>query len=311
LVHDLEALAEAVAALWESQPELRRCVVKLNEGVSGEGNAPLELAALQLAELSGRQRRAQLRQALDSLAMPAPHWQGLLQEQGALVEAWLEGGDALSSPSVQGTIHPGGAVEVLSTHEQILGGASGQTYLGCSFPAEDVYRLELMRHGRAIGEALAAEGALERYAVDFIARRFNNGWDLQAIEVNLRQGGTTHPYMALKAITWGTLDPQSGHFRSPTGQPLHYRATDNLTDPRLRGLLPADLIDIVAEADLHYDPAQLRGSVFHLLGCLSEFGKLGMTCIGRSFAEAEAVYTATAERLIQRAAALQLQVVQP
>ena len=34
-------------------------------------------------------------------------------------------------------------------------------------------------------------------AVDFIARRFDDRWDLQAIEVNLRQGGTTHPYMAL------------------------------------------------------------------------------------------------------------------
>jgi hypothetical protein len=64
-------------------------------------------------------------------------------------------------------------------------------------------------------------------------------------------------------------------------------------------------VDIVAEADLHYDPAQLRGSVFHLLGCLSEFGKLGMTCIGRSAEEAAAVYDATAERLIQRAGSLQ------
>jgi hypothetical protein len=45
--------------------------------------------------------------------------------------------------------------------------------------------------------------------------------------------------------------------------------------------------------------------VFHLLGCLSEFGKLGMTCIGRSAEEAAAVYDATAERLIQRAGSLQ------
>ena len=305
LVHDLDALAEVTAELWEGQPQLRRCVVKLNEGLSGEGNAPLALEPLQLAELSGPQRRARLRAALDSLPMPAPDWRTLLAQQGALVEAWLEGGDALTSPSVQGTIHPGGTVEVLSTHEQILGGPSGQTYLGCCFPAEDPYRLELMRHGRAVGEALAAEGALERYAVDFIARRLDGRWDLQAIEVNLRQGGTTHPYMALRAITWGALDQNSGTFLSPTGQALHYRATDNLTDPRLRGLLPADLIDIVAEADLHYDPARLRGSVFHLLGCLSEFGKLGMTCIGRSAEEAAAVYDATAERLIQRAGSLQ------
>ena len=65
-----------------------------------------------------------------------------------------------------------------------------------------------------------------------------------------------------------------------------------------------DLMDIVAEAGLHYDPARLRGSVFHLLGCLSEFGKLGMTCIGRSPAEAEAVYAATEAQLLRGATAL-------
>ena len=86
---------------------------------------------------------------------------------------------------------------------------------------------------------------------------------------------------------------------------MYYSATDNLTHPQLRGLLPADLIDIVAEADLHYDPARLRGSVFHLLGCLSEYGKLGMTCFGRSSTEAEAVYRATADGLIASASDLQ------
>ncbi|MFM8975728.1 MAG: peptide ligase PGM1-related protein, partial [Vulcanococcus sp.] len=96
-----------------------------------------------------------------------------------------------------------------------------------------------------------------------------------------------------------------GLFLAPTGQPLHYRATDNLTHADLRGLLPADLIDIVADADLHYDPARLRGSVFHLLGCLSEYGKLGMTCVGRSAEEAEAVYAGTADSLISRAMELQ------
>jgi hypothetical protein len=304
LAYNLDDLAEATAELWEANTGLRRCVVKLNEGFSGEGNAPLELEPLQLAGGSGPERRRLIRAALEQLPMPAASWRQLVMEKGALVEAWLEGGEALSSPSVQGTIHPGGAVEVLSTHEQILGGPSGQTYLGCCFPAADAYRLELMRHGQAVGEALASEGCLERYAVDFIARRINGAWDVQAIEVNLRQGGTTHPYMALRAITTGQLDPASGLFLAPTGHPLHYRATDNFTDPQLRGLLPADLIDLVAEADLHYDPARLRGSVFHLLGCLSEFGKLGMTCLGRSDAEAAQVYDATAAQLVRRAQAL-------
>ncbi|MBM5808801.1 MAG: carboxylate-amine ligase [Cyanobacteria bacterium M_surface_9_m1_291] len=310
LVHNPDALAEAIAELWESHPQLNRCVVKLNEGFSGEGNAPLDFAPLDLAGLSSPERRRVLRQSLDSLPMPAPDWFTLMAQQGALVEAWLDGGEALSSPSVQGTIHPPGStgqarVELVSTHEQVLGGVSGQTYQGCRFPCDNAYRLELMRYGQAIGEALAAEGALERYAVDFIARRLGDRWDVQAIEVNLRQGGTTHPYLALSAITAGALDHQSGLYRSPTGEPLHYEATDTFSDPALRGLLPEDLIDIVAEAGLHFDPAHLRGSVFHLLGCLSEYGKLGMTCIGRSAAEASAVFAATQQTLLQRARSLQ------
>jgi PGM1 C-terminal domain len=298
LVHDLDGLAEATAALWESQPALRRCVVKLNEGLSGEGNAPLALEPLALAERSGPERRQVLRQALEKLPMPSPQWRELVARQGALVEAWLEDGEELRSPSVQGTIHPGGTVELLSTHEQILGGPSGQTYQGCRFPAAEPYRQELMRMGEAVGRALAVEGALERYGVDFVARRFGERWDLQAIEVNLRQGGTTHPMMALRAISGGQLDPATGLFLSPTGQPLHYQASDTFRDPALRGLLPFDLVDIVADADLHYDPARLRGSVFHLLGCLSEYGKLGMTCVGRSEEEAQAVYEATAAQLL-------------
>ena len=88
--------------------------------------------------------------------MPAASSKEQLTVQGALVEAWLEGGEELSSPSVQGTIHPGtagqpGLVEVLSSHEQVLGGASGQTYLGCSFPAAERYRAEL-----PTGEVLVA-----------------------------------------------------------------------------------------------------------------------------------------------------------
>lgn len=299
LVHQLDDLTEAVAALWERQPQLGRCVVKLNQGISGEGNAPLELAPLALAGRSGPERRRVLRQALEHLPMPSPEWRELVRQQGALVEAWLEGGEVLTSPSVQGLIHPGGMVEVISTHEQILGGPSGQTYLGCTFPAADAYRVELMRMGEAVGRALAAEGALERFGLDVLARRFGDRWDLQAIEINLRQGGTTHPMMALRAITTGALDPTSGLFLSPTREPLHYRATDNLTDPNLHGLLPMDLIDIVAEAGLHYDPARLRGSVFHLLGCLSEYGKLGMTCVGRSDAEAQVVFDATASQLLR------------
>ncbi|MCP9848361.1 peptide ligase PGM1-related protein [Cyanobium sp. Morenito 9A2] len=303
-VHDLDALAEACAALWEADPALERVVVKLNEGFSGEGNACLDLAPLPLAARSAAGRRRLLRQALEDLPMPAAEWRELLVEQGALVEAWLQGGE-VRSPSVQGTIHPDGTVEVLSSHEQVLGGPGGQTYLGCRFPADGAYRLELHQHGRVLGEALAAEGALGRYAVDFVARRQGGLWELQAIEINLRQGGTTHPYLALRSSTNGRLDPRTGLFHAPTGQALFYEATDNFCDPSLKGLLPIDLIDIACGAGLNYDPAELRGSVFHLLGCLSEFGKLGLTSMGRSPEEAAQLHARTTERLVRAAQELQ------
>lgn len=71
--------------------------------------------------------------------MPAAHWIEQMAQQGALVEAWLEGGLEVRSPSMQGTILPEGKVVVLSSHEQVLGGATGQTYWGCEFPAHRVY----------------------------------------------------------------------------------------------------------------------------------------------------------------------------
>jgi hypothetical protein len=37
LTHNLDDLCEATAEVWESHPEQRQCVVKLNEGFSGEG----------------------------------------------------------------------------------------------------------------------------------------------------------------------------------------------------------------------------------------------------------------------------------
>ena len=80
---NLDDLAEATAELWEAHPDLARCVVKLNEGISGEGNAPLELAPLQLAALSAAERRRTLRQALEAIPMPPPQWRDLVVQQGA------------------------------------------------------------------------------------------------------------------------------------------------------------------------------------------------------------------------------------
>ena len=214
-----------------------------------------------------------------------------IPELGAIVEAFVEGA-IKRSPSVQGYIRPSGEVEIVSTHDQILGGADGQVYEGCYFPADEAYRYELQELGLQVGEVLASKGAIERYGVDFITVQDpeTKKWDIQAIEINLRKGGTTHPFMTLRLLTNGIFDYDSGKFLSQQNQEKHYIATDNLQKDQYRGLLPDDLMDIIAQERLHFDSSSRTGTVFHLMGALSEHGKLGLTSIGNSLAEAQEIY---------------------
>lgn len=302
LVWTADDLAIAAAELWERQPQLQRMVIKLNEGFSGEGNAILDLRALRAVtpgRVSHASRVAAIRENFKCLSFQArgetwTHFSPRIAEMGAIAEAFIEG-KVKRSPSVQGYIIPDGEVEILSTHDQILGGPDSQIYLGGRFPAEEAYRLSLQELGWQVGRKLAEKGALERFGVDFVAVRQPSTqgepqWTVQAIEINLRKGGTTHPFMTLKFLTDGRYDRSSGLFYSQQGRAKYYVATDNLQKDRYRGLLPSDLMDIVACHRLHFDTSTETGTVFHLIGCLSEFGKLGLTSIGNSPQQAEEVY---------------------
>jgi hypothetical protein len=297
-VWNASELALEAAQLWERQPTLQRMVVKLNEGISGEGNALLDLrpiANIGPPEGTHPERVAALQESFFTMRFQAKQetWEnfsGRITELGAIVEAFVEG-EIKRSPSVQGRITPTGEVEILSTHDQILGGPDGQIYLGCRFPADESYRLQIQNLGLEVGKNLAKKGALERYGVDFITVQKDNGeWDIDAIEINLRKGGTTHPFMTLKLLTNGRYDLSTGLFYSQQGRPKYYIATDNLQKDRYCGLLPNDLMDIIAHHRLHFETGTETGSVFHLMGCLSQFGKLGLTSIGDSPQEAEDIY---------------------
>ncbi|MEM6451345.1 MAG: peptide ligase PGM1-related protein [Cyanobacteria bacterium P01_D01_bin.105] len=302
LTHDSDQLAELTAQLWERQPNLQRIVIKLNEGFSGEGNAILaldqQLANVAPGKADHEKRVKAIRSAWPELGFQCksevwPSFEKKIRELGAIAEAFIEG-DIKYSPSVQGRVTPKGDVEILSTHDQVLGGPDGQIFLGCTFPAADTYRLALQGMGRKIGENLAAKGALERYSVDFIAVHQPDNeaepWQLYAIEINLRKGGTTHPFMALKLLTNGVYSAQDGKFYTKNGQAKYYKASDNLQKEAYKGLLPNDLMDIIMGEQLHFNSSDGIGVVFHLMGCLSEYGKLGLTCIGNTLGEAEAIY---------------------
>lgn len=280
-LRDEKDLAAAIASLRRDDPSLRRVVVKLDEGFSGEGNAILDLEgapsdASRLTAWIAQALRATLRCEADG-ETPARYLEKF-ECMGGIVEAWIEG-DPKRSPSVQMRVNALGELELISTHDQVLGGPSGQIFLGSTFPADVAYREHLHEAGRRVGAELARRGVLGRFAIDFVAAWREDAWELWAIEINLRKGGTTLPFQMLQFLTDGRYDEVAGEFVTPMGQRRAYYATDNLVRPAYRRFIPEDLIDVLVEHDLHFDETTQEGVVFNLIGALSEHGKLGLVCI--------------------------------
>ncbi len=293
-LRDAQDAADALVGLKQRTPTLRRAVVKLNEGFSGEGNAVFPFDGAPAGDALDDWVRDELPRRLryEAASESWEHFSDSFAAMGGVVEAWVEG-ETKASPSVQCRITPDGRAAVVSTHDQLLGGPSGQVFLGCTFPADDGYRAGVHDAGQRIADVLAAKGVLGRFGVDFVSVREGDGWRHAAIEINLRKGGTTHPYDMLEFLTDGAYDEATGLYRTPSGQPLYYLASDNLVSERYRGLIPRDLVDIVVEHRLHFHGGMQEGVVFHLIGALSEFGKIGVLCIGASPARARALYDET------------------
>ncbi len=287
-------LVEAVAALRRERPSLRRLVVKLNEGVSGTGNAILDLEGLPAPGTPGerdevRLRLPQMRFELNGLAWPA--FLAKLAEQHGIVEERIEA-EEIRSPSVQLRVTPLGEVELLSTHDQLLGGASGQSYLGCRFPADEGYASLISREAAKVGARLAREGVLGRFALDFVVARARGGasWAPYGIEVNLRKGGTTHPFLTLQFLTDGTYDAEAAHFTAPDGRRKFFVASDHVEGEAYRGLTPEDLFDLALRHGLHFDQTRLPGIVFHMMSALPECGRTGLTAVADSREDADRLY---------------------
>ena len=97
----------------------------------------------------------------------------------------------------------------LSTHDQVLGGPTGQSYLGARFPADTAYGPAIMREAAKVARRFARDGVIGRFALDFVVVRTQGGeWRPYAIEVNLRKGGTTHPFLTLQYLTDGRFRPR-------------------------------------------------------------------------------------------------------
>ncbi len=305
-LQDEAELAQAIVELHARHPDLHRVVIKLNEGFSGEGNAIYPLDALKEV-WSGphHDRRRAVRRVLQTLpghtriqaaGLSWDRYMAKFRQTRGVVEAFLEG-EGKESPSVQVRITPLAEAQIISTHDQILGGEDRQVFLGCRFPASPPFRQALHSAALEIGRHLADAGLVERLSIDFLAIPEGDDWKLYAVEINLRKGGTTHPFRTLQFLTGGRYNSDTGLFETNCGGGKYYVASDNLVSPGYVGLLPEDLIEITTYAGLHYHSSSNTGVIFHMIGALPQYGKLGVTCIGNTPKEAQSLYDRTLQTL--------------
>lgn len=294
-LHSHQEMARAIAEVKKAEPHAKRVVVKLNEGFSGEGNALFYFRDLSASDSLDELTRKVYERLPTGLRYEArsENWEsfsGKYDEMGGVVEAFVEG-ENKTSPSVQCRVNALGLPQVISTHDQVLGGATGQVFMGCTFPAREDYRLDIQEYGASVASVLAERGVIGRFAVDFVSVPQPDGsWEHHAIEVNLRKGGTTHPFLTLKFLTDGAYNPDDGLFYSQSGRPKYYFASDTIKSEQYIGLRPDDLVDIAVYHGVHFHGSSERGVVFHLIGALSQYGKLGAVSIGDSPEQAEFLY---------------------
>jgi hypothetical protein len=278
----LEDIEHAIEWIRARSPHADAAVIKLNNGFSGQGNAIVELGRPTTPLTSSDTR----------FIAPGETWttyEAKIAAEGAIVEELVRH-EPMVSPSVQLRITPGGEVEVVSTHDQILGGPGGQVYLGCRFPADAEYRLVIQENARRVAEVLAAQGVIGTFGIDFLVAPGHGGNAVYLSEINLRMGGTTHPHWMARLATGGAYDNHTGELVDGDGRPRTYIATDNLKDESLAGRTPASVIDAVDRAGIAFDPATRTGVTLHLLGALPEHGKMGAVCIAETLDDADALY---------------------
>ena len=301
-LRDPDDIAESLAVLKQRSPDLSRAVVKLNDGFSGEMNAVFSYTGCPGGNPTAWiKAHLPLNLAFEARDMRWEKYVEKLTEMGGIVEEWIPG-SGLRSPSVQMRVTPIGKLEMISTHDQILGGPSGQIFQGSTFPADAAYAKEIQALSSKAGKVFQRKGVLGRFGVDFVSVKRNNRWKHFAIEVNLRKGGTTHTYQTLQLLTNGKYDPRKAEFHTPTGQLRAYYATDNLINPLYRRLTPDDLIDISVQHGIHFDQTSQQGVVFSVIGALPRYGKLGVIAIAQDTVKARAMFNRAVDTLDAEAA---------
>jgi hypothetical protein len=298
-LRDESDVIDALGEMRRGRSALERAVLKLNQCPWDEGDAVFTFPAA----TSRRALASALHRIEPAAASEEPEaYLERFAARGGVVEELLEG--VVRGVSGQIRINPQGKVILTSTHDELRSGPHRLAAAGCRFPADDGCRLPVQEASLRVGRLLAQKGLVSRVSVQFVvARSPGNEERLVATEINLGVGGSTHPLLAVRFLSGGVLDPATGLFHAPSGRLLFYRATDDLASPAYKGFTPTDVIEVATMNDLNYSHRTEQGTLFYMLGGVSEVGRVGLAAIGGSRAEAESVFRRAVEALDRESAA--------
>jgi len=287
-VHGIDELVEALVAIKRQDPWLRQAVVKLDDSLGGVGNAVFSYsgapgrAALREWVRNGLESRLELAMSI----IDRDRFFDRVASSGCIVESFVEG--TKRSPSVQCEIRPTGEVLIVSSHEQHVTGAGGQHFSGCFLPAKDPGSIHSAT--RLVGEALRSQGVIGWFGVDFVVAQDGPRTRSYALEINLRNLGTVHHLMTLKNLTGGEYIPESGLFLAADRQARYYFGSDSVRLQNAVGLSSSEVLADAAGRKWMYRVSSEAGVVLHMIDAVRSYGRIGLTCIGRSAAESYSLY---------------------
>ena len=164
-------IVEGLYALKMKNPSLHKAVMKMNDGFSGEANAifyyknaPTDAKELQNWITKNFKKETKI----VAKKLKYDRFIEKIQEMSGIVEEFLTG-EKVTSPSVQIRINLMGEVCIISTHDQVLSGESGQVVIGATFPAHEEYAVELSKISLKLGEKMRDKGVLGRFGIDFMS----------------------------------------------------------------------------------------------------------------------------------------------
>lgn len=301
-IKNFKELAIDMIKLAQKNPKLEKMMIKRNYSSSGKGNCLffwqkfIDENNTNLKNTSAEVVAKLILKKFDeycsfqNVNATYPEYKKRFNDSGGIVEAYAEG-DIVFSPSTQILITNQKKGVVASTHEQILGGPDKQVYLGCTFPSKASHRKLIIKEGEKIANCLAQKGVVGNFAIDYVVtydKEMNNPV-VYPIEINLRKGGTTHPFRIAFYLTGAKYNHKTGMLQYGN-TPVYYLAMEFIESPKYVGLDPMELINIVANSKISFNRNTKKGALVYMPGMIHDYGRFGAICIGQSEENAEMYY---------------------